>query len=335
MSSVNRKIRWGILGCASIALRAIVPAIQASSTGELAAIASRDGSKAREAARRHGIPAAYGSYEELLADPTLEAVYIPLPNHLHFEWTIKAARAGKHVLCEKPLALTAAQAQEMVAACREAGVLLAEAFMYRHHPRYDRIREILAAGELGVIRAMRASFTFDNSADTGNVRCRKEWGGGSLYDIGCYTLNAARYLLGGEPEAVTVQAFFSPGHGGVDMMASGLVEFPGGVALTFDCGMWAASRNTIEIVGTAGTIEVPSAFVAPEGRGADFTVTVNGTCREEPAPPVNQYAVQIDDFGRAVLGREPYRFPAEDAINGMKVLEACLLSAETRARISL
>ncbi|SEG51324.1 Gfo/Idh/MocA family protein [Paenibacillus sp. UNC499MF] len=335
MSTLNRKIRWGILGCASIALRAIVPAIQASATGELAAIASRDGSKARETARLHGIPAAYGSYEELLADPTLDAVYIPLPNHLHFEWTIKAARAGKHVLCEKPLALTAAQAHDMVAACREAGVLLSEAFMYRHHPRYDRIREILAAGELGVIRAMRASFTFDNSADTQNVRCRKEWGGGSLYDIGCYTLSAARYLLGGEPEAVTAHAFFSPGHGGVDMMASGLAEFPDGVALTFDCGMWSAPRNTIEIVGTAGMIEVPSAFVAPEGRGADFTVSVNGVRRTETAPSVNQYVLQIDDFGRAVSGRETYRFPADDAVQGMKVLEACLLSAETRARISI
>ncbi|WP_159886231.1 Gfo/Idh/MocA family protein [Paenibacillus puerhi] len=335
MAKVEGKLRWGVLGCAAIAFRAVIPGIKQSELGELAAIASRSLEKAQEAAAREGIPQAYGSYEELLADESIDAVYIPLPNHLHREWTIKAAQAGKHVLCEKPAALTAEETEEMVAACAEAGVVFAEAFMYRHHPRYRMIRDVIASGEIGELRAIRGSFTFNSSANSGNVRFNRDMGGGSLYDVGCYPISAARYVLGQEPEAVTVQAFFSPQHDEVDMMASGLLEFPGSVALTFDCGMWAAGRNTLEILGTDGRIELQSAYVGPTDAGANFFVTAKGERREVEVPVVNHYALQADSFARSVLAGEPVAFDPSDAVLNMKVLDACLESARQRKRVEL
>ncbi|MEK8131224.1 Gfo/Idh/MocA family oxidoreductase [Paenibacillus filicis] len=335
MAQASGKLRWGILGCAGIAFRAVIPGIKQSELGEVSAIASRSLEKAQEAAARLDIPRAYGSYEELLADEQIDAVYIPLPNHLHREWTIKAAQAGKHVLCEKPAALTASETEEMVAACAEAGVIFAEAFMYRHHPRYRMIREIIAAGEIGELRAIRGTFTFNSSGSTGNVRFSRDMGGGSLYDVGCYPISAARLVLGQEPEAVTVQAFFSEQHDHVDMMASGLVEFPGSVGLTFDCGMWAAFRNTLEILGTDGTIELPSAYVGPTDAGANFFVTAKGERREVEVPVVNHYALQADSIARTVLSGEPIAFEATDAVLNMRVLDACLKSARESKRIVL
>ncbi|SDD76036.1 Predicted dehydrogenase [Paenibacillus sp. UNCCL117] len=335
MTKDTGKLRFGILGCAAIAFRAVIPGIRESELGEVAAIASRSLDKAKEAAAKWDIPQAYGSYEELLADESIDAVYIPLPNHLHREWTIKAAQAGKHVLCEKPAALTAAETEEMVAACAEAGVVFAEAFMYRHHPRYRMVREIIASGEIGELRAIRGSFTFNSSGNAGNVRFNRDMGGGSLYDIGCYPISAARYVLGQEPEAVTVHAFFSPQHGDVDMMASGLVEFPGAVGLTFDCGMWAAGRNTLEILGTEGRIEFPSAYVGPTDAGANFFVTVKGERREVEVPHVNHYALQADSLARSVLTGEPPAFEPSDAVMNMRVLDACLESARERRRVVL
>ncbi|MBP1995670.1 Gfo/Idh/MocA family protein [Paenibacillus eucommiae] len=331
MSSV--KLRWGILGCAGIAEKAVIPGIRQSETGVVTAIASRDLNKAKETAAKLDIPTAYGSYEDLIADENIDAVYIPLPNHMHKEWTIRAAQAGKHVLCEKPFAIDAAEAEEMVAACRLAGVQLAEAFMYRHHPRYDRIKAIIRSGEIGEIRGIHGAFTFNNAADLSNFRNQRSMGGGSLYDVGVYPISAARYLLEQEPQAATVHAFFSPEHGDVDMMASGLVEFSGGVALTFDCGMWASFRNTLEILGTLGSIEVPSAFVSPPDSGSHFFVTTSEGRREEGTTYEDQYALQADDLAYAVWGQKSLRFEPEDAIANMKVLDACLQSASERARI--
>jgi predicted dehydrogenase len=335
MNSRN-KLRWGILGCAGIAIRATIPGIRESELGEVAAIASRDLNKARETAAKLDIPTAYGSYEELLAAPDIDAIYIPLPNHLHKEWTIRAAQAGKHVLCEKPAALTAAEAAEMTAACRAAGVHFQEAFMYRHHPRYRMIKDIIDSGEIGPIRGIHGAFTFNSAANAANVRFRREWGGGSLYDVGVYPISAARLLLGAEPEAATVHALFSPEHGDVDMMASGLVEFPGSVALTFDCGMWAAYRNTLEVLGTEGRIEVPGAYIYQrEECGANFFVTGKDGRREVKVPVVNQYALQADDFARVVLHGAAPLMPPEDAIADMKVIDACLESARTRTRVTI
>ncbi|MFD0671156.1 Gfo/Idh/MocA family protein [Cohnella sp. GCM10027633] len=330
---MSEQLRWGIVGAAGIALNAVMPAIKASNTGVIQAVASRGIDKARAAADKFGVEQAYGSYEELLADPNVDAVYIPLPNHLHREWTIRFAEAGKHVLCEKPLALNAAEAQEMADACAKAGVVLAEAFMYRYHPRMEQIKQLIAGGEIGELRALRGAFTFNNAGDKNNIRYRADWGGGGLYDVGCYPLSAARYFMGKEPEAVTVHALFSPEHDNVDMMASGLVEFEGGIALAFDCGMWANFRQNFEIVGTEGRIEIPSAFIA-NGEDAAFTVTNReGTRTERPAAQ-NTYTLQVDDFARAVKG-EPSRFSSEDAVRNMRLLDACLASARTRSRITL
>lgn len=329
-----KRLRWGILGCAAIADRAVIPAILASETGELLAIASRDESKARRKAEQFGIPKFYGSYEALLADPDIDAIYIPLPNHLHKEWTIAAAQAGKHILCEKPLAMNAQEAQKMVDACKEAGVHLAEAFMYRHHPRITRVKEIVASGEIGELRVIRGVFTYNGAANKGDIRQVKEWGGGGMFDVGCYPLSAARFIMGVEPEAVTVHALFSPEHDDVDMMASGLVEFPGNVTLTFDCGMWATFRNELEIVGTDGTIVLKPSFL-PSKENDDIVVQVGDSIRREGPYGIDAYVAQSDQFARTVWGEEQPAFPAQDAVSNMKLLDACMASARSRKRVEL
>lgn len=329
------KIRWGIIGSANIAKGSVIPGIQQSETGEVVAIASRGLEKAKETAEQLNIPKAYGSYEELLQDPEIEAVYIPLPNHLHKEWTIRAAEAGKHVLCEKPLAINANEAEEMVAACEKAGVVFAEAFMYRYHPRYKLINELISSGEIGEIRGIHGMFTFNNANDSGNVRYKKEWGGGSLYDVGVYPISAARMILNEEPKAATVHAFFSEKHDDVDMMASGILEFDKGVALTFDCGMWAAFRNELEILGTNGRIEVPSAFIIHQNEQDHIIVHTNDGKRELEVPYLNQYALQADAMGRTIRNSEQLPFPSQDAVLNMKVIDACLTSARERRRVEL
>lgn len=327
----NRLFRFGVIGCAGIARGSVIPGIKQSTTSIVAAIASRDLLKAQETAEILEIPMAYGSYEELLKDPSLDAVYIPLPNHLHMEWSIRAMEAGKHVLCEKPMALTEREAARMLEVSRSTGKHLAEAFMYRYHPRYEQIKEIIASGEIGEVRGIHGTFTFNNYADKNNVRYRKDWGGGSIYDVGCYPISAARLILGSEPEAATVHALLSPEHDNVDMMAAGVIEFKNSVALTFECGMWAAFRNTLEIVGTEGRIEVPSAFIG----NPNFYIHTNKGKREENQEMFNTYALQADHFARTVWGEESARFGPEDAVANMKVIDACIESAYTRQRIRI
>lgn len=328
-----QKLRWGILGCASIAKRSVIPGIRLSEHNEVKAIASRSIETAQATAEELHIPMAYGSYEEMLADPQLDVIYIPLPNHLHKEWSIKAARAGKHVLCEKPIALNSIEAAEMAQVAREENVIIAEAFMYRYHPRYKLIKQMIADGEIGEIRHIRGGFTFNNGDSIDNVRYVKEWGGGSLYDVGCYPISAARYILEREPIATTMQAMFSQKHGGVDMMASGLLEFSDDVALAFDCGMWAAPRSPLEIIGTDGVIELPNAFLSHTEEGSYFYVRKGDEVREIKTPYYNSYALQADALARTIRGEEQQLFPLEDAVANMKALEACLKSAETGARI--
>lgn len=332
----KKHLRWGIIGCAAIAKRAVIPGIQQSENNQVVAIASRNLSTAQETAAQLNIPVAYGSYDELLQDPQIDAVYIPLPNHLHKEWTLKAAAAGKHVLCEKPLALTADEAAQMIAGCQAAGVHLAEAFMYRHHPRYQLLKDKIASGVIGEIRGIHGTFTFNSSANHGNVRFNQAWGGGSVYDVGCYPITAARLLLEREPEAVTAQAFFSPEHDNVDMMTSGLIEFPGSVALTFDCGMWAGGRNTLEIVGSTGYITVPNAFVSGSEDGWSFYIHTGKESPEKVTVPlINQYAKQADDFAAVVLQNASPIVEADDALHNMKIIDAVLQSARTRTRVVL
>jgi xylose dehydrogenase (NAD/NADP) len=330
---MERKLRWGVIGAAGIN-QSVIPAIQASSTGSVMAIASRDLVKAQKAAEKFNIPTSYGSYEEILLDNQIDAIYIPLPNHLHKEWVIRAAQAGKHVLCEKPLALNAKEAQEMVDACAKANVKLAEAFMHRHNPRLDRIKEIIASGEIGQIRALHGAFTFNNAQDKNNVRFRAEWGGGSVYDVGCYPISLARLIMGSEPVAATAHAFFSQEHDGVDMMCSGLIEFTDQVAMIFDCGMWADFRQTFEILGTEGRIEIQQAFL-PGPDNADFIVIVKGVRREEKADFQNPYTLQADNFARAIFGEQPLRYESQDAVLNMRVIDAVLKSAKEKLRITL
>lgn len=328
-----QKLRWGIMGCAQIATGSVMPAIMDSRAGIIRAVASRGLEKSSAVAAEFGIEKAYGSYEELLEDREIDAVYIPLPNHLHREWVIRAAEAGKHVLCEKPIALNSQEATEMVDACNEAGVHLAEAYMYRHHPRIAQLQDIIASGEIGELRTIRGTFTYNDATDTTNIRFKSAWGGGSLYDIGCYPLSAARLLFGAEPEAVTVHAKFSPEHDNVDMMASGLVEFPGGLSLIFDCGMWAYNRQLLEILGTEGRIEVPMPFNARD-EDAEFFVYTGDGVRRVDAIGANPYTRQVDDFAAAVLEGKKW-FAPEDAILNMQLIETCLASARRRERISM
>ncbi len=332
----ERTLQWGIISTAEIAVSVIIPSIRESVRNEVRAISSRNLEQAAEVAERCNIPYFYGSYEELLADPDIDAVYIPLPNHLHKEWTIKAAQAGKHVLCEKPAALDAADAAEMVDICRKQGVIFAEGFMYRYHPKHDRVREIINSGEIGMIRSMHGRFTSNNADDVNNVRYRREMGGGSLYDLGVYPVSAARMYFGAEPTAVTVHAMFSAKHDHVDMMASGLLEFPDGRSATFECGMWAYPSCALEIIGTKGRIKLLYAFRRDDRVDEpQVTIYTDEGKREEHIEPANHFTLQVDAFAEAVLDGTPLPYSPEDAVRNTRVIAACLESARKGEKIRI
>lgn len=331
-TSAHRRLRWGVLGTAGIN-DAVVPAIQASELGEVTAIASRSPAKAEEHARRFGIPTAYEGYEVLLADPDVDAVYLPLPNHLHHPWVLRAVAAGKHVLCEKPMALTADQAGEMRAAADSAGVVLTEGFMYGHHPRYDRVREILRSGEIGPIRSISTSFTFDAGDETGLTAFAGNPGGGALYDVGCYLLHVSRHLLEREPDAVTIAAQWSSAHGDIDMLSAGMLEF-GDVPVLIRCGMWAADQDVVEVIGRHGRIVLPSAFFCAEGADG-IEIHLGDEVRTEVIAAPNHYSVQADDLARAALYGDSPRYPGSDAAANLTVLQACLVSAREQRRVEL
>src|SRR5512137_1116848 len=248
----DRLLRWGLLGTARIN-RMLIPPLRVSAGNRLLAVASRDAARAAAYASEWGIERAHGSYEALLADPEIDAVYIPLPNHLHAEWTIRAARAGKHVLCEKPLALTVAEVDAMEAAAREAGIVLAEAFMYRHHPQTLKAKELLDGGAIGAVRFVRGTFSFPLNRPN-DVRLRPEWGGGCLWDVGCYPLSFTRFLLGAEPIEVFGSQVLGPT--GIDETFAGQLVFPGGVLAQVDAGFRSPFRAELEIAGSTGTIRV-------------------------------------------------------------------------------
>ena len=304
--------------------------MRASSRAEVLAIASRDLDRAQATARDLGIPRAYGTYEELLADPEIDAVYVPLPNHLHRPWVIAAARAGKHVLCEKPLAMTAADAQEMVDACREAGVVLMEAFMYRLHPSWVAVRDLVASGRIGELRAVDSWFSYFN-ADPANIRNIRAYGGGALYDIGCYCVNLSRMLFGDEPTTVAASIVRDPASG-VDTLTSGLFTFPGGMA-TFTCGSRIEPHQHVHVSGTKGRIEVEIPFNIPPDRPTRVFVTAGGNPPVAPAtevlelPPADQYAVQADRFAAAVLDGAPVPTDPADAVANLRVIERLFAAA--------
>ncbi len=326
-----RKVSWGVLGAADIGLKRVIPAMQRGEVSRIDAIASRDLAKAKAAAKSLGIARAYGSYEELLADPAIEAIYNPLPNELHVPWTIRALQAGKHVLSEKPIALNAKEAEALVAARARTGKLVAEAFMVRHHPQWRRAREIARSGAIGEVRAIQTFFAY-RLLDADNIR-NKPPGGGGLYDIGCYAILTARYVFGAEPTRVVATLDVDPKFG-TDRLASALIEFPGGRHLTFACATQIRDYQRVTIVGEAGRVEVLVPFNALTDRpmriivdsGADL---VGGGAKVEAFPVCDQYTLQGDAFSRAVLDQAPLEFPIEDAIANMRVIDAAFRSAKS------
>lgn len=324
------RVKWGVLGVAKIATEKVIPAMQKGEASEIVAIASRDPDKAREAASRLGIPRSFGSYEAMLADPDIEAVYNPLPNEGHVPWTIKALEAGKSVLCEKPIALNADEARALVSARDRSGKLVAEAFMVRFHPQWRRAREIAKSGEIGAPAAIQTFFSY-RLLDPKNVRNRPP-GGGGLYDIGCYAVVTARYIFDAEPVRVAATLDRDPNFG-TDRLASAVLEFPGGRQLTFSTGTQLSGHQRVTIVGDLGRIEVLIPFNAPPDRptrivvdsGADL---FGGGARVEEFPACDQYTLQGDAFSRAVRGESALEFPIEDAILNMRVIDALFRAAE-------
>jgi predicted dehydrogenase len=269
---------------------------------------------------------AYGSYGELLADPEIEAVYVPLPNSLHCEWTIRAAQAGKHILCEKPLALNAAECAEMEAAARQHGVLLMEAFMYRFHPQTKRVLELLRQGAVGAPRLIQAAFTFRIS-NPANIRLQPELGGGALMDVGCYCVNVSRTLFESEP--IEVQAYATLGASGVDEQMVASLRFSDGRLAQFDCALTLSRRESYQVVGTDGQIDVPVAFLPGQ---SDTTIHVRNTQGEaaEIIRGVDEYQLMVEHFGECVRGQAPPRYPVSDAIANMRAIEALYRSARNR-----
>jgi predicted dehydrogenase len=319
----DRVLRWGVLSTANIN-RKVIPGTKAADRCEVVAIASRDLRPASRAAAEHEIPRAHGSYEALLSDPDVDAVYNPLPNYLHAEWTIAAARAGKHVLCEKPLAMNAAEAERMVEACDAAGMVLMEAFMYRLHPSWEAVRDLIRSGRIGELRSVQSWFSYFNDDPT-NIRNIAEAGGGALYDIGCYTVNLSRMLFGSEPSKIQASMTFDEAMG-VDVLTSAILEFGRGVA-AFTVSTRAESDQRVHVSGTEGRISVGIPFNVPPDRPTEVFLTSGGdppvapdteTIAFEPADP---YRVQAERFARAVLDEEPVPIPTEDSIANMRAID--------------
>lgn len=326
-----KKLRWGILGVALINER-LLPAFSQTANAEVIAIASRSADRAHAAARAAGIPKAHDSYEALLADPAIDAIYIPLPNSLHAEWTMKAADSGKHVLCEKPLALTAAEAQRVVDHCRARGVTLMDGFMWPHHPRTRRLRQFLDDGGLGDVRRVTATFTFPMTPrDPTNIRLQPALGGGSLLDVGCYPVYGIRWALGAEPTHAFATATFEHG---VDVEVNGILWFPDGRMASFDCGFTHPLRLWVEITGTEGVATVCDMWL-PEPR-AVFRIEREG----QPAEKVvvdesDQIVHMLEHFCRAVLEGRPVIPAPEEAVRTLRVLDALAASARTGTRTAV
>ncbi len=328
-----QKVKWGVISVAKIGTQKVIPAMQRGELSEVAAIASRDLDRARRTADELGIPKAYGSYEELLADPEIEAVYNPLPNHLHVEWSIRAAEAGKHVLCEKPIGLNAAEARKLVEARDRTGVVIQEAFMIRAHPQWARAREIVRSGEIGELRAVQGVFSYFN-ADPANIRNQVEIGGGGVYDIGCYPIVASRYLFEAEPGRVVALLDRDPAMK-TDRLASALMEFPGGQA-SWICSTQLVPFQRLHAFGTKGRIELLIPFNAPPDEPCrlfvdDGSKLGDRAAREELLPVCDQYTLQGDLFSESVRTGKALEFPIEDSVKNMEILDAVYRSAESGA----
>jgi predicted dehydrogenase len=317
-------LRWGIVSTANIGVRKVIPATQKAERCEVVAIASRDGERAAHVAEELAIPKAHEGYEALLADPDVDAVYLPLPNSEHAAWTVASARAGKHVLCEKPLAMTAAEGEEMVATCASEGVLLMEAFMYRLHPSWEAVRDLVASGRIGRLRAIQSWFSYFND-DPANIRNVMEFGGGALYDIGCYCIDLSRMLF--EREPTRIEASLTRDETGTDVITSAILAFDEDVA-TFTCSTRAEPDQRVHISGTEGRISVGIPFNIPPDRPTEVVLTSGGDPPVNPSsetitfPTADPYTVQAERFAEAVLDDQPVPIPPEDAIGNLRVIDA-------------
>jgi len=326
-----QRVRWGVIGTANIAITKVIPAMQRSASSQVVAIASRDTERAQRIARALGIPRAYGSYEALLADADVEAVYNPLPNHLHVPWSVRAAEAGKHVLCEKPLALSTKEARDLLAVRERTGLAIGEAFMVRAHPQWSTVHQLVSTGRIGELRLIVGHFSY-HRRDPNDVRSRVDWGGGVLLDIGCYPTHLSRWLFGEEPEHVIGILERDP-ELSVDRLVSAILRFPSGQA-TFTCGGQLVPYQRMQIFGTQGRIEVEIPFNAPNDRPCRIFVddgrdTMGGGIEVIETAMADQYELQADRFAEAVRGVGSVPVPLEDAVLNMAVLDALFRSGRT------
>ncbi|MGA3293414.1 MAG: Gfo/Idh/MocA family oxidoreductase [Candidatus Acidiferrales bacterium] len=328
----SRKVLWGVLGVASIAVRRVIPAMQKGDWSGVVAMASRDLNKAERAAQALGVPKAYGSYEELLADPAIEAIYNPLPNNLHVEWSIRAAEAGKHVLCEKPLSVSVREAKRLLEVRDRTRVRIGEAFMVRTHPRWLRARELVRASRIGELRLVSGSFTYFNR-DPKNVRNVPEYGGGALLDIGCYPVTLSRFISGQEPTRALGLIERDP-ETKTDRLTSAILEFPFGQA-TFTCSTQIAYHQRMALLGTTGRIDIERPVNPPNDQPSRILIDDNPSdptgsgITAETIPTCDQFTIQGDLFSRAIRGEGEVPVPLEDSILNMRAIEAIFRSAES------
>lgn len=328
---MKNKVRWGVLGAANIAVKKVIPAMQRGEWSEIRAIASRDHKKAEDAAKQLGIPKAYGSYEELLADPDIEAIYNPLPNHLHVSWSIKAAEAGKHVLCEKPISMTVEEAMPLLKARDRTGMKIEEAFMVRTHPQWVGVMDLIAAGRIGAVRSVMGYFSYNNR-DPKDIRNIREYGGGGMMDIGCYLVYTSRFIFGEEPSRV-VGLVQEDSETRTDVLSSGILDFPSGQAV-FTCSTQLAPYQRVQILGDRGRIEVQIPFNAPPDQPCRVLVDDGADLSGQGAEvmefgPSDQYTIQGDIFSRSIREGIELPVPLEGSIMNMAVIEAVFRSAKS------
>ena len=325
-------LRWGVLSTANIGRAAVIPAIHAAPNSVMTAVASRSLETAQAFAAKQQIPTAYGSYAALLDDDQIDAVYIPLPNSLHREWVLRAVAAGKHVLCEKPLALSAAECLEMAAAADQQGVKLMEAFMYRFHPRTERVIDLAQSGALGPLHHIDAAFTFRLTRPD-NIRFQAELGGGALMDVGCYCVNLARTVAGREPVEVQAHAAWHPG--GVDERMAGTLRFDNDLVAQFDCALTMARRESYTVAGTDGFLTAPHAFLPGAADVTLVEVRDRAGRTEHTIPGVDEYQLMVEHFADCVLTDHPVRYGPGEAAANLHVIEALQTSARNGGRPQL
>ncbi len=309
---------WGVLGPGFIATRAVIPAIQQAPNSRVLAVASSSEERSREVALCFGIERSYSGYQALLDDRDVDVVYIALPNHLHREWTMRSALAGKHVLCEKPLAMSAAECDEMIVACQQAKVLLMEAVMYRFHPRMLHMKQMLVAREAGDIRFVHAAFSFHFNGP-GTYRAYRQFGGGALLDIGSYCVNAARWLIGSEPDSS--QAVISYSHESIDLSTSAVLRFGEDVSAHIQCSFVAAEHQTIEVVGTTGAVTAPLAFTAWRDDTTMLFIQRGAVFEQREFAPADPYQLMVEHFTTCVMEKTSLLYPPEDGRATLRVLD--------------